>query len=67
MKSFETIASEATSKDYYVVAEIADCSPKNVQMVVRKLRGDHFNIQKIFSEFLTMKEELKRYRKKKRR
>ena len=64
MKSFETIANEAAPKDYYVVAEIADCSPKNVQMVVKGKRGDHFNIQKIFSEFLTIKEELRRkYRK----
>ena len=66
MKSFETIANEASPKDYHVVAEIADCSPKNVQMVVKRLRGDHFNIQRIFSEFLEMKEVLKRYRKKKR-
>jgi hypothetical protein len=66
MKTFETIAIEATPKDYYLVAEIADCSPKNVQMVVRGKRGDHFNIQKIFSDFLLIKEDLKkRYRRKK--
>jgi hypothetical protein len=65
MKSFETIANEASAKDYYVVAEIASCSPKNVQLVVKRKRGDHFNIQKIFSGFLLAKEELKRHRKKK--
>ncbi|MFZ6011187.1 MAG: hypothetical protein ACOYXT_12645 [Bacteroidota bacterium] len=65
MKSFQTIAIEATPKDYYVVAEIADCSPKNVQMVVKRLRGDNFNIQKIFTEFLSVKEALKQYRRKK--
>jgi hypothetical protein len=64
MKTFDSIAKEATSKDYYIVADIADCSPKNVQLVVRRMRGDHFNIQQIFSEFLGIKEELKRkYRK----
>jgi hypothetical protein len=63
MKSFETIAEEATSRDFHVVAEIAGCSGKNVQMVVKRLRRDNFNIQLIFSEYLTLKEELKRHRK----
>lgn len=60
MKTFDSIAKEATSKDYYIVAEIANCSPKNVQLVVRGKRGDHFNIQRIFSEFLAIKVELRR-------
>lgn len=64
MKSFETIEEEAASRDFYVVAEIAGCTGKNVQMVVRRLRRDNFNIQLIFSEYLRMKDDLKRYRKK---
>ena len=67
MKSFETIANEATPKDYYVVAEIADCSPKNVQMVVKGKRREHFNIQIIFAGFLVAKEELKKHRIRKKR
>ena len=65
MKTFETITREASPKDYYVVAEIADCSVKNVQMVVKRKRGDNYNIQKIFTGLLFAKEELKRYRRKK--
>jgi hypothetical protein len=64
MKSFETIANEASPKDYHVVAHIADCSPKNVKMVVQGKRGDNFNIQLIFSALLDTKTELiTKYRK----
>jgi len=64
MKSFETIAKEASPKDYSVVAHIADCSGKNVKMVVQGKRGDNFNIQAIFSDLLDAKAELiKKYRK----
>jgi len=68
MKSLETIAYEASPKDYYVVAEIADCSQKNVKMVVKGKRGDNFNIQQIFSGLLDAKTELiRKYRKNKKR
>jgi hypothetical protein len=64
MKSFETIAIEASPKDYYVVAQIADCTAKNVKLVVQGKRGDHFNIQLIFSGLLDCKTDLtKKYRK----
>jgi hypothetical protein len=59
MKSFEIIAIEAISKDYQVVAEIAGCSIKNIHLVVKRKRGDHFNIQKIFNDWLIGKEYLK--------
>jgi hypothetical protein len=63
MKSFETIANEASSKDYHVVAYVADCSPKNVKLVVQGKRGDNFNIQQIFSDLLDAKAELiRKYR-----
>ncbi|SKC47406.1 hypothetical protein [Ohtaekwangia koreensis] len=66
MKSLETITNEASPKDYYVVAQIADCSPKNVKMVIQGKRGDNFNIQLIFSGLLDAKAELERkYRKSK--
>lgn len=66
MKSFETIAIEASPRDYYVVAHIADCSPKNVKLVVQGKRGDNFNIQLIFSGLLDAKAELiRKYRKNK--
>ncbi len=65
MKSYETISIEASPKDYYLVADIAGCSPKNVQLVIKQQRGDNYNIQKIFSGLLISKEDLKRkYRKK---
>lgn len=64
MKSFETIENEASPKDYSVVAQIADCTAKNVKMVIQGKRGDNFNIQSIFSELLDMKAELiRKYRK----
>lgn len=64
MKSFETISIEASPRDYYVVAHIADCSPKNVKLVVQRKRGDNFNIQQIFSGLLEAKTELiRKYRK----
>lgn len=65
MKTLDTIAKEAAQKDYHVVAEIANCSPKNVQMVVKGKRTDNYNIQEIFSGFLLAKEELKKNRVKK--
>ncbi|HEY9044972.1 MAG TPA: hypothetical protein VIN08_03720 [Ohtaekwangia sp.] len=68
MKSFDTIAMEASSKDYHVVAQIADCSLKNVKLVVQGKRGDNFNIQLIFSGLLDAKTELiGKYRKNKKR
>jgi hypothetical protein len=66
MKSLETIAIEASPRDYYVVAHIADCSPKNVKLVIQGKRGDNFNIQLIFSGLLDAKAELiRKYRKNK--
>jgi len=65
MKSFETIAIEAAPKDYHVVADIAGCSPKNVQMVIQRKRGDNYNIQEIFTGFLLAKAALRKLRKKK--
>lgn len=60
MKTWEQIKRLSDSTDYNKVAKIAGCSPKNVRLVSDGKRPDNFQIQKIFSEYLTCLQRLAR-------
>lgn len=64
MKTFGQIKKEALRGDYVTVADLAGCSSKNVELIVKELRPDNFNVQKIFSNLLAQRSELKRTSKK---
>lgn len=48
----------AQKSDYKRVAEIVRKSPSTVRMVVKQQRTDLHNIQRVFSEFLEVREKL---------
>lgn len=60
MKSFTQIKNEALRGDYGKVAELAGCSRKNVELVVKEARPDNYNVQQIFSNLLAQRNELRR-------
>lgn len=64
MKSLEQLKKLAERGDYQRVADIIGCSRGLVEMVIKGERRDNKNIQQIFSDVLTTRQELKRkYRK----
>lgn len=64
MKSFLQIQKEVQRGDYGVVASLAGCTRKNVELIVKGERPDNYNVQKIFSEYLAQRTELQRRSKK---
>lgn len=58
MKSFQQIKMLAEKSDYARVAEIVGKSASTVRMVVRQERTDLHNIQRVFTEFLELREKL---------
>lgn len=67
MKNWQQIKIDAEHGDWEVVAKIAGCSVKNLRNVSNDLAPDNFNLQKIFSEYITLRNNLiKKYRKRRR-
>lgn len=64
MKTFTQIQNEALRGDYVIVAGLAGCSSKNVELIVKEQRPDNYNVQKIFSNLLQQRAELERTSKK---
>jgi hypothetical protein len=60
MKNFSQIKKEAKRGDYVRVAELAGCSSKNVELIVKEQRPDNFGVQAIFSNYLAWKTEVER-------
>jgi hypothetical protein len=60
MKTFAQILSKVERGDYSRVAAMVGCTRKNVELIVKGERPDNYNVQKIFSELIAQRNELKR-------
>lgn len=49
-------ADQLTSTEWDIIAEIADCSNRNVRNVIKRDKPDNYNIKKIVGEYLEMRE-----------